>query len=144
MNRDALPEADFEVSTGLGGHRSARGALPPASQRWLRCGEWLVYAACSTLIALVVWYLSTWVLLLADGRLSLFVSAVALRAIAAAAAVSTWGLAARRCFELHDAMLLHYGVVAHRPLRDRRGRQIALLLLLTVAGAGLLLSMHGA
>jgi hypothetical protein len=118
-------------------------ASPPRS-RLLQGGEWLVYAALCSLAGLLAWYLSGWALLAADGgSLSLFVSAVALRAIAAAAAAGAWIVAAQRCLELTDAELIEHGLGPRRPLRDARGRQLALLLLLAIGGIWLVLGMHG-
>ncbi|RZU02233.1 hypothetical protein [Rivibacter subsaxonicus] len=118
----------------------SRGA--PRS-RLLQGGEWLAYAASCTLAGLLAWYLSGWALLATDGgSLSLFVSAVALRAIAAAAVGGAWIVAAQRCLELTDAELIEHGLGPRRPLRDTRGRQVALLLLLATGGIWVLLGMH--
>ena len=110
--------------------------------RALLGGEWIAYAATCSVVALVVWYLSAWVLLAADDSLTLLVSAVALRAIGLAAGAGAWAVAAGRCLELRDPLLVSHGYRPSRPLRDARGRQIALLLLLAAGGIWLVFKMH--
>lgn len=111
--------------------------------RLLQGGEWIAYAATCTLAGLLAWYLSGWALLSPDVGWTLFVSAISLRAIAAAAVAGAWLLAAYRCVELRDDELHRHGLGPRRPLRDPRGRQVALLLLLALGGLWLVLGTHG-